>query len=1499
MIVVPGDGADDAAPGGTRTMAPNISRQVSMPAKPGNTRNVPGAKPPAAAAPARGPTLQPVQPSAQRPAAATPLATPAPQGGDPLIGVVLHGQYRLIKKLGEGGYGAVYEAKDVNLERRVAIKVMLQSRAASREYVAKFLREARTAAQLTHPNVVSVHGVGYDRDHNLHFLAMEYVQGVTIHDVLQQSGPMSAEKAIDFIVQSCRGLHAAHQRNIIHRDIKPGNLMVTPAGVIKITDFGLAKVYDEAAAASTVIGTPYFMPPEQFEGKAKDGRTDIYALGITFYYMLTMQRPHTGAGPAQILLSVMTKEPPSILEHRPDLPEGLWPIVRRMIARDLDKRYSSCAQIASDLLRLTGGEVEEEEQIYCPGCGAGNSVDADTCASCNESLQEHCPVCNEVDAAGTKFCGGCGANIPLERAVLAFADEARALIAEGSIDRAREKLQQALERSPQNLAVATLVQELETRRELRDQHRDAVRDLLAQGRPQDALDRWNIARNEFPGSSEIADLESDVQSALTARDAGGSPADDAAAAAQALEDEGRIREALVAWRGVLVLSPTSDVASKGEARTRDRVAQADDLAAAAIAAQGLGDPDTAFAKLREAAELLPKDPVIEGRLREATRIVRELDTEIAAAAEAVAAGAAGDPAERLRILVSRHRGSHRLADALAKTESASRKANEGAYRERLEKALQRAKSHEEAHRLREAAACFRDAAAVDPENAEAQQGLIRMNRELAEFDAFIGQSKALLASGDPEGAVAAAETALAKVADDTEAKAQLARSRSSLETLKHEAERIRAAKGSDTDDDDVLSWARELSARFSGSPLAAQVLRETEQACRAAVDRASDERRRNLLQRAEKLESDGQFELALQTYREAIEAAPDDASLRQAADALRKRIDDATDLTKRAAAALAAGDPDTAQKLAEESLKLVPGAMDATRTLAGCRSALEEIARAVETFEEMPTLERAEAQLERYKRFAAKYPASARCAKLADKAATVAANARTTAQALLVASQLSAATDAVSAGRLTDAERILGSLPDPAAGKPLADKIAARRASGAEKLAAATAHAAEGRHEAAIPLFEAALAANPELAEATAGLDASTAEVERRRETIRKAVGEAQQLDRARRPRDAVEAWRRVLTIDPANAKAPEEIQRLETFLKRAAEANTNVRAILDSGDPEEAVAAAQEARARLGAWPEIEELQREARAKSDELDQALKAVERTLGSAEGSLAPAADAAKAVLARFPKSERARELSSRAAIAAENRRRAIAIAEVKTHVREHRYQAAIDLATELHSQGVQDSDLSATETQARKVVRDLADLRARADSEKSRGELDAAAKSLASMLEFLPKDAAIEAEIAEIEGLDQRYKEKLDLAEAQRRRGQLTRALEHYREALGFNATSEHALRRVAEAQTLRDRRSALLADCRAAVASGDGDACVLTARQIIELCPDDDDARDMQTTGESMKNIVGSLAAYARRAVETGEIDAARQAAECILRIAPGHAEAKAILAKA
>ncbi|MCE9635520.1 MAG: protein kinase [Planctomycetes bacterium] len=1438
------------------------------------------------------------------PAAAlgTPAAAPSADS-DPLIGRAVNGQYRIVRKLGEGGYGAVYEAKDVNLERRVAIKIMLQARAQSREYVAKFLREARTAAQLSHPNVVAVHGVGFDRDLGVHFLAMEYVEGRTIHDILQERGPLPVDEACNWLVQSCRGLQAAHDRNIIHRDIKPGNLMITPGGAIKITDFGLAKIYDAEAAQSTVIGTPYFMPPEQFEGKAKDGRTDIYALGVTFYYMLTMQRPHTGAGPAQILLSVMTKEPPSILEYRPDLPEGLWPIVRRMILRDLDKRYATCAEIVADVERLQGHGEEEVEQLYCPACGVPNGLDASTCSGCGESLQETCPVCSATDAAGTKFCGDCGANIPLERAVLALIQEGQALLGVGRLTRAREKLQQAQERSPQNMKVAQLIRDLEVRCEQRDQHRDAVRELLAHGRPQEALERWKLAKADFPESSLIGELETDVQSALAAREAAGTASADALANARRHESEGRVREALVAWRGVLVLFPGNDEALQGESRARETVERADALAADGVAAIQQGDPETARDLLSEAARILVGDPVIDGRLREADRACEELKTELAAAEAALAKGPSDAAVERLRILCARNPGSRRARTALDHAENAGRAATAGAARDRVQRALTAARRHTTARHLRDAATAFREAASLDPDCTEATEGLAMAQRGIAESEALLGQSRSLVSVGDPEGALAAAEQAIAILADDPAVAAQFARARTTLETMQHEADRIRASLGADADED-VLTWARELAGQFPGSTLAADVLRETEKACREADEKASESRAKTLLARAAKLEDERQFERAAKAYEDAVRLAPGNLKAKASLDALRERLTSAAAKTDDAQTRLDAGDPDAARTLAEEALRLLPDQVRAAGVLAGARTAVAEIDRAAESFDGGANVDadRAESQLDRVRRLMAKYPGSKRCADLEARAATVLETARATARRRRIASRISEAERALSEGRLGDAER---SCLDAQSIEPadslvaaLLEKVTSRRARAAQLVEDARAASDAGRHADALDALEEALNADPESAAAAAGRDAAAAAVEKARDALRKALGEAVQADRAGRRAEALDAWQRVLAIDPTNSKAGAEIDRLRTWIVSADRALAAIAEKIADGDPDAALAAAQDARTRLGAWDKMDDELRRARALVEEVDRGTRAIERDVASVEGELTAVADAARALATRFPRSAKARDTAARAAAAAEERRRALAVSQVRKLVRDHRYEEAVRLASDLRSQGVASNDLDAAEMQARRVIDEVTSLRAQAAAKRTAGDLDGALAALRQVQVVLPDDPGAKQDVHEADETIREFTARLDTAETTKRRGDLTRSLDACREALALNPGDAALRQRMAEVETLRTQRAALVRACESAIRGGDGDACTKSAKDLLALFPDDDDARDLQTTGDSMRTIVQSLLAHAKRQSDLGETDSATVTLECVLRIAPDHAEARSLLGR-
>jgi predicted Zn finger-like uncharacterized protein len=1487
LTVPPETGAVDEAP--AAAPPPTSIGKSRVVAAPSSRRAVEGA--PSAAIAAR------VEPAP----VATSLATPAAEGRDPLLGKVINGQFRVVRKLGEGGYGAVYEAKDVNLERRIALKIMLPSRAASREYVAKFFREARTAAQLSHPNVVAVHSVGLDEECKVYFLAMEYVEGRTLHDVLQERGPLPVAEAAEYIIQSCRGLAAAHERNIIHRDIKPGNLMITPGGAIKIADFGLAKVYEgEGGAQSTVIGTPYFMPPEQFEGRAKDGRTDIYALGVTFYYMLTMQRAHTGAGPAQILLSVMTKEPTSVLEHRPDLPEGIWPIVRRMIDRDLDNRYQTCTEIVRDLEQLLGGGEEEIEQIYCGACGVPNPLDASECAGCKASLLEKCPACGGEDAAGTKFCGNCGANIPAERAVAALVDEARQYLAVGRLGRAREKIQQAQERSPENLAAAELAKELEGKREQRDVHRDAIRELLARGRAAEAAERLAAASAQFPESVEIAEVAKEVEAALAGPETTGaiSGVGETLVEARRLEEAGRVREALVAWRGVRLLLPNDEEARAAEARTAERVEKAERLFAEGAELLRGGDPETALVRLEEANAVLPGDAFVEGRIKEAARLAHDLRTELDAIEADVAKGRGATAPGRLRALAERYPRARAVAEALARAESAGREARRGAALDRLSKALAAANAHENARRLRDAATSWREAAALDPDSTDAQEGVARVERNLAEFEALIGQSRNLLASGDPEGAERAAAEALAVVAGDPAGEAQFARARTQVETLRHEAERIRTALATEPDDD-VLSWARELAARCPGSGLAADVLRETEAKCKEAEEKAAEKKFAGKLERAKKLESEGNLEQALKAYREVLRDAPDQAEAKAAAARIDERFSRAREKAADAKKLLEAGDPDGARAAAEASLELLADHRETAGILAGAKTALGEIDRAVQAFAAALPVDRAEQQLDRAKRLEAKYPKSTRCVELTKKAQDAFDAAKRAVLSFQVKAHVDAARAALASGKpATAAESCRAALemdPTSAAAKETLDAATARIARAKSLADEGRAAAESGRHAEARDKFVAALESDASLAEAEKGRDSAVLAIEKTAAELATAVERATSLTRSGAPVEAAAAWTRVAQLDPSHRRAQEELGRLNARIEKATADVARGRALLDAGDPEAAVAPLDAARASLGPG-DVDAVLAQAKSGAAEIAKSVREIEASLAATEGELDGVAKSAAALAAKYPGSGRARDVSTHAASAAVERGRTIAVTRVRRLVRERRYGEARDLAASLRAEGVKSSELDAAAAQAEQAITKLDSLRARAADARGAGRLVDAREALRELLVAFPDDPATKSELTEIDETIREVGARRDAAETARRRGALTHAIDLYREALALQSADPEIVAEIERLSAAVEERATSLGVCHEAVRRGDGKTCAESAKALLERYPDDDDARDLHTTGECMEKIVTALLSRSERQIASGDRKGAEETIECLLRVAPGHERARELL---
>jgi serine/threonine protein kinase len=273
-----------------------------------------------------------------------------------MIGQTL-GHHRIEAKLGEGGMGVVYRARDLHLDRSVAIKVLPPERTADPERKRRFIQEAKAASALNHPNIITIHDI--DTASGADFMVMEYVEGRSL-DRLLASGPLTVEQALDYAVQLAAALAAAHAAGIVHRDIKPANVMVTEAGHVKVLDFGLAKLSEHLAGdpeASTrtagtltkegvVVGTVAYMSPEQAQGKPVDARTNVFSCGVVLYEMLAGQRPFQGDSQLSILSAILSERPAPRLAKAPS---EVGKVVARSLEKDRERRYPSAAELWKDL----------------------------------------------------------------------------------------------------------------------------------------------------------------------------------------------------------------------------------------------------------------------------------------------------------------------------------------------------------------------------------------------------------------------------------------------------------------------------------------------------------------------------------------------------------------------------------------------------------------------------------------------------------------------------------------------------------------------------------------------------------------------------------------------------------------------------------------------------------------------------------------------------------------------------------------------------------------------------------------------------------------------------------------------------------------------------------------------------------------------------------------------------------------------------------------------
>ncbi len=282
-------------------------------------------------------------------------ANPPPQPDLDLTGQTL-GDFRILRRLGQGGMGQVYLAEQLSLKRKVALKLLKPEMAANPTALARFRAEAEAVARITHANIVQVYHIG--ESNNLQYMALEYVEGRNLREFLERKGTPDVLLALSIMRQVAAALQRASEMGIIHRDIKPENILLTRKGEVKVADFGLSRVRAgdqppvNLTQSGVTMGTPLYMSPEQVEGKPVDCRTDVYSFGVTAYHMLAGHPPFKGSTAFEVALSHVQKEPPPLAGIRPDLPPGLCAIIHKMLAKDPNQRYQNGRELLRDLILL-------------------------------------------------------------------------------------------------------------------------------------------------------------------------------------------------------------------------------------------------------------------------------------------------------------------------------------------------------------------------------------------------------------------------------------------------------------------------------------------------------------------------------------------------------------------------------------------------------------------------------------------------------------------------------------------------------------------------------------------------------------------------------------------------------------------------------------------------------------------------------------------------------------------------------------------------------------------------------------------------------------------------------------------------------------------------------------------------------------------------------------------------------------------------------------------
>ena len=259
-----------------------------------------------------------------------------------------YGRYEILQELGKGAMGVVYQAKDPQINRTIALKVLRQDRVISEDFVQRFLKEAMAIGRLSHPNIVTIYDVG--QDHDTIYLAMEYLEGRPFNDIIREKN-LSFTEIAELAIQLAECLDYAHKKGIVHRDIKPSNIMLTPEGKVKLTDFGIARIEDpsmhQQTRAGEILGTPVYMSPEQVMGQPLDGRSDLYSLGVILYELAAGKRPYSGENLAAIFRAITLDNPEDPGTINPSIPPALTSLINKGLNKDAAQRFQTGEEMAA------------------------------------------------------------------------------------------------------------------------------------------------------------------------------------------------------------------------------------------------------------------------------------------------------------------------------------------------------------------------------------------------------------------------------------------------------------------------------------------------------------------------------------------------------------------------------------------------------------------------------------------------------------------------------------------------------------------------------------------------------------------------------------------------------------------------------------------------------------------------------------------------------------------------------------------------------------------------------------------------------------------------------------------------------------------------------------------------------------------------------------------------------------------------------------------------